>query len=254
MGPVRAGAARIALRFAVALRGESRTRGVIVPIPLASKLRMNEDAATPIPAKPIPRNPLIQTALIRGLSKIIFSLTGWRAVGGPPPGVPKYVMICAPHTSYWDGFWMLGCASLLGIDLRFLGKHQMFKFPIGWLMRGLGAVPVIRSKRQNTVQQAAAWFNSSDAFLLGVAPEGTRSLTGGWKTGFYWIAMEAKVPIVCAFIDYGTKTGGLLPDVIHPTGNMEADFELFRKAYASIVPKFPEKMSPIQPLAPAPAA
>ena len=98
----------------------------------------------------------------------------------------------------------------------------------------------------------AGEFAARDHFTLVMAPEGTRSLTNGWKTGFYWIAMEAKVPIVCAFIDYGTKTGGLLPDVIHPTGNMEADFELFRKAYASIVPKFPEKMSPIQPLATAP--
>jgi len=201
---------------------------------------------SPKSSKAPPRNPLI-----RGLSKLIFGITGWRAVGAPPSGTPKYVMICAPHTSYWDGFWMLGCASLLGIDLRFLGKHTMFKGPLGWLLKGLGAVPVIRSQRQNTVQQAAEWFRSSDEFLLGVAPEGTRRLTEGWKTGFYWIAMEAKVPIACAFIDYETKSGGFTGDVIQPTGNMEADFELFRKAYARITPKFPEKMSPIRPL-PAP--
>lgn len=211
----------------------------------------SEPSPAPTP-KRIPRNPLIQTAFIRGLAKLIFGLTGWKAVGAPPPNTPKYVMICAPHTSYWDGFWMLGCASLLGIDLRFLGKHTMFKGPLGWLLKGLGAVPVIRSQRQNTVQQAAAWFNSSDAFLLGVAPEGTRKLTEGWKTGFYWIAMEAKVPIACAFIDYGTKTGGFLSDLILPTGDIDQDFELFRKAYAKITPKFPEKMSPIRPL-PAPA-
>lgn len=203
-----------------------------------------------IARKQLPRSPLIQTFLIRGLSRLVFTLAGWKAVGAPPPGIPKYVMICAPHTSYWDGFWMLGCASLLGIDLRFLGKHTMFQGPLGWLMKGLGAVPVIRSQRQNTVQQAAEWFKSSDAFLLGVAPEGTRKLTAGWKTGFYWIAMDAKVPIACAFIDYGTKTGGFLPDVIHPTGNIETDFALFQKAYAKITPKFPEKMAPIRPLAP----
>jgi 1-acyl-sn-glycerol-3-phosphate acyltransferase len=211
---------------------------------------MNAQALPPPPARSIPRNPLIQTAVIRGLARLIFALTGWKAVGSPPPGIPKYVMICAPHTSYWDGFWMLGCASLLRIDLRFLGKHTMFKGPLGWLLKGLGAVPVIRSQRQNTVQQAAAWFDSSDAFLLGVAPEGTRKLTGGWKTGFYWIAMEAKVPIACAFVDYATKTAGYLGDVIHPTGNIELDFEQFKKAYARIVPKFPEKMAPIQPLSP----
>jgi 1-acyl-sn-glycerol-3-phosphate acyltransferase len=204
------------------------------------------------PPPQLPRNPLIQTSLIRGLSKLVLGLTGWRAVGVPPPNTPKYVMICAPHTSYWDGFWMLACASMLRIDLRFLGKHTMFKGPLGWLITSLGAVPVIRSQRQNTVQQAAAWFNSSDAFLLGVAPEGTRKLTEGWKTGFYWIAMEAKVPIACAFIDYGTKTGGFLSDLIHPSGDIDQDFELFRKAYAKITPKFPAKMSPIRPL-PAPA-
>ncbi|MEO8501107.1 MAG: 1-acyl-sn-glycerol-3-phosphate acyltransferase [Vicinamibacteria bacterium] len=208
---------------------------------------MNAEPA-PAPTKPLPRNPLIQTALIRGLSKLIFGLTGWKAVGAPPAGVSKYVMICAPHTSYWDGFWMLVCSSILRIDLRFLGKHTMFKGPLSWLLKGLGAVPVIRSQRQNTVQQAAAWFHSHDAFLLGVAPEGTRRLTEGWKTGFYWIAVEAKVPIACAFIDYGTKTGGFLPDLIQPSGNIEEDFALFRKAYAKITPKFPEKMSPIRPL------
>lgn len=175
-------------------------------------------------------------------------------MGAPPKGIPKYVMICAPHTSYWDGFWMLGCASILGIDLRFLGKHTMFKGPLGWLLRGLGAVPVIRSRRQNTVQQAAEWFKSSEAFLLGVAPEGTRKLTEGWKTGFYWIAMEARVPIACAFIDYGSRTGGFLDALIYPTGNIEADFPLFRQAYASVRPKFPEKMSPIRPLSPRPDA
>ncbi len=203
-----------------------------------------------IAGKQLPRSPLIQTFLIRGLSRLVFTLAGWKAVGAPPPKTPKYVMICAPHTSYWDGFWMLGCASLLGIDLRFLGKHTMFHGPLGWLMKGLGAVPVIRSERQNTVQQAAEWFRSSETFLLGVAPEGTRRLTAGWKTGFYWIAMEAKVPIVCAFIDYETRTGGFLPDVIHPTGNIETDFALFEKAYARITPKFPEKLAPIRPLSP----
>jgi 1-acyl-sn-glycerol-3-phosphate acyltransferase len=209
------------------------------------------DEPAPPPPRTLPRNPLIQTTLIRALSKFIFGLTGWRAVGSPPQGISKYVMICAPHTSYWDGFWMLGCASLLRMDLRFLGKHTMFKGPLGWLMRGLGAVPVVRTQRQNTVQAAAAWFQSADAFLLGVAPEGTRRLTEGWKTGFYWIAMEAKVPIACAFVDYRTKSGGFLPDLIHPTGNIEQDFELFRRAYANVTPKFPEKMSPITPIAPA---
>jgi 1-acyl-sn-glycerol-3-phosphate acyltransferase len=211
---------------------------------------MTAEPPSPPTPRALPRNPLIQTAFIRGLAKIVFRLAGWKAVGAPPPDTPRYVMICAPHTSYWDGFWMMGCASLLGIDLRFLGKHTMFKGPLGWLLKGLGAVPVIRSQRQNTVQQAAEWFRSSDAFLLGVAPEGTRKLTGGWKTGFYWIAMEANVPIVCAFIDYGTKTGGFTGDVIRPTGNIEQDFERFGKAYAKIRPKFPEKMAPIRPLSP----
>ena len=196
----------------------------------------------------LPRNLLIQTSVIRALSRLIFGLTGWKAVGAPPPNTPKYVMICAPHTSYWDGFWMLGCASILGLDLRFFGKHTMFKGPLGWLMGSLGAVPVIRSQRQNTVQQAADWFRSNDAFLLGVAPEGTRSLTGGWKTGFYWIAIEAKVPIVCAFIDYANKTGGFTGDVIQPSGDIDADFARFERIYSVITPKFPSKMSPIRPM------
>jgi 1-acyl-sn-glycerol-3-phosphate acyltransferase len=207
-----------------------------------------------MPPKSAPGNLLIQTSLIRGLSRLIFALTGWKAVGAPPRNTPKYVMICAPHTSYWDGFWMLGSASLLGLHLRFLGKHTMFKGPFGWLIKALGAVPVIRSQRQNTVQQAAEWFKSSDTFLLGVAPEGTRKLTPGWKTGFYWIAVEANVPIACAFIDYKTKTGGFTGDLIYPTGNIDQDFALFQKAYAAITPKFPEKQSKVQPISPPPSA
>lgn len=205
----------------------------------------------PLPTeKPdLPGSRFVQTAFIRGLAKIVFRLTGWKAVGTPPPGEPKYVMICAPHTSYWDGFWMMGAAALLGIDLRFLGKHTLLKGPLAWLMKGMGAVPVIRSERRNTVQQAAQWFGSSDAFLLGVAPEGTRKLTGGWKTGFYWIAMEAKVPIACAFVDYRTRSAGFVEQVIHPTGDIDRDFIHFQKAYETITPKFPEKMSPIRPLA-----
>ena len=145
---------------------------------------------------------------------------------------------------------MLGCSSILGIELRFLGKHTLFKGPLGWFMGSLGAVPVIRTERQNTVQAAAEWFRSSDSFLLGVAPEGTRKLTLGWKTGFYWIAIEAQVPIACAFVDYRTKTTGFTGDVIHPTGDIEKDFAMFERAYTKITPKFPEKMSPIVPLAP----
>jgi 1-acyl-sn-glycerol-3-phosphate acyltransferase len=202
------------------------------------------------PSRSLSSNLLVRSSVVLWLSRVIFRMTGWRAVGEKPKSVPKFVMICAPHTSYWDGFWMLGCAAQLGLDLRFLMKHTSFKGPLGWLLRGLGAVPVIRTSRQNTVQAAAEWFRGSGEFLLGVAPEGTRRLTEGWKTGFYWIAVEAKVPIVCAFIDYGTKTGGLLPLVIEPSGDINRDFEKFRAAYANITPKFKEKQSPIAPIAP----
>ena len=200
------------------------------------------------PSRRLGANLLVRSSLVLTLARLIFRITGWRVVGAKPANTPKYVMICAPHTSYWDGFWMLGAASQLGLDLRFLMKHTSFKGPIGWILRSLGAVPVIRTSRQNTVQAAAEWFRAGDEFLLGVAPEGTRKLTEGWKTGFYWIAVEAKVPIVCGFIDYGTKTGGLLPGIIEPSGNIDADFEKFRAAYANFVPKYKEKQSPIAPI------
>jgi 1-acyl-sn-glycerol-3-phosphate acyltransferase len=201
------------------------------------------------PSRKLASNLLVRSAPVLWLSRVIFRMAGWRAVGEKPAGIPKFVMICAPHTSYWDGFWMLGTAAQLGLDLRFLMKHTSFRGPFGILLKSLGAVPVIRTSRQNTVQAAAEWFRTSPEFLLGVAPEGTRKLTEGWKTGFYWIAVEAKVPIVCGFIDYGTKTGGLLPGVIEPSGDIKADFEKFRAAYAHIVPKFKAKQSPITPIA-----
>lgn len=194
-----------------------------------------------------PRRSALSWPIVRWVSRVFFFLSGWKATGAPAP-YRKYVLLAAPHTSNWDGIILLPASSILGLDLRFLGKDSLFKGPLGWLLRALGGIPIDRSKRQSVVSQAVEWFQKSDDLVLGIAPEGTRAYTEGWKTGFYYIALEAKVPIAMGYIDYAKKEGGIFPEFLEPTGDIEKDFEFFRKWYGPCVAGRPENKGPIVPL------
>ena len=98
------------------------------------------------------------------------------------------------------------------------------------------------------MSQAVSWFNRLDTFAIGVAPEGTRQLTTGWRTGFYYIALQARVPIVLGYIDYAKKEGGILPEVLIPTGDIDKDFETLRRLYGPLAARYPEWKGPIVPL------
>ncbi len=182
--------------------------------------------------------------MLKGLAGLILKVGGWTPNGGVPDA-PKAVFIAAPHTSNWDGIWALVYKVAIGLDIRFFGKDTLFWFPLGALLRWLGGIPLDRSKAGGAVQQAVDMLTSQEEFFFGLAPEGTRSLTDGWKTGFYRIAREADVPVYLGFLDYGRKELGIGPR-LDLTGDAEADLQVCRDFYADKAARWPEKVSPIR--------
>lgn len=175
--------------------------------------------------------PVVQTAL-QAFSTAFLRLRGWRVEGQLPPGVHKSVLIAAPHTSNWDLPYTLMVAFALGLQVRWMGKSSIFRFPFGPIMRWLGGIAVNREQSTNLVAVSAAQIREANGPLhLVVPPEGTRSKTRTWKTGFYYIALGAGVPIVMAYMDYAEKRSGLGP-LFTPTGDIERDMAAIKAFYA----------------------
>jgi 1-acyl-sn-glycerol-3-phosphate acyltransferase len=166
-----------------------------------------------------------------------FKRQGW-TVHGTAPMQRKFVVIAAPHTSNWDFLYFVGAADGLNLDLSFMGKKTLFRWPFARLMRDMGGIPVDRSKSTNAVDAMIAEFWVREEFMLTIAPEGTRGKVREWKTGFYSIAIGAKVPMVCGMMDYAKKTVGLGP-AIWPTGDYAADMVLLKAYYSQCTPKHP---------------
>jgi len=177
--------------------------------------------------------------LIRRLLIAWFDRSGWTISGTLPPD-RKFVIMGASHTSNWDFLVFMGAVHAVGRQIRFVGKHSLFRWPMGSFMRALGGVPVDRSAPQDMVSQIVAQFRAHDDFILVVAPEGTRSFNTQWKTGFYQIALKAGVPIVAAGPDYPTKRGVFGP-VIHPTGNYAEDLKPAFAFFRTITPRHPDR-------------
>lgn len=177
------------------------------------------------------------------VARLLLRLGGWTVVGSVPD-VHKAVIIGAPHTSNWDGFWALVYTVAVGLDIKFFIKESMFWFPMSVLLKGMGAIPLNRGKAGGAVQQAVDLLDSSERFFFGLAPEGTRSRTAGWKSGFYRIAEDAGVPIFLGFFDYGSKRLGIGP-MLTLTGDQEADMNIIRSFYESVEGRRPEKTSPV---------
>lgn len=176
------------------------------------------------------------------ISKFVLWIMGWKVMG-EIPRISKYVIVAAPHTSNWDFVIGRAFGYLLGIEAKFLGKSQLFKFPYGWLFRIMGGIPVDRTKHNSLVDFTIDLFHNSEALVLGLAPEGTRKSVSKWKHGFYYIALGAKVPIVLAFMDYKKKQAGI-GKIIYPSGNIKEDFELIETFYQSITPRYPHHYNP----------
>jgi 1-acyl-sn-glycerol-3-phosphate acyltransferase len=177
--------------------------------------------------------PVVNTAL-RALSVTFLKLNGWTVEGSLPPEARKSVFIAAPHTSNWDLPYTLMVAFALRLNIYWMGKASIFRFPFGPLMRWLGGIAVVREKTNNLVAASAQAIEEADGPLqLVVPPEGTRGKTRHWKTGFYFIAQQAKVPIVLAYMDYHRKVSGIGP-IFQPTGDVEADLAAIKQFYAPI--------------------
>jgi len=178
------------------------------------------------------------------IARLLLRLGGWTAVG-KAPDISKAVMIGAPHTSNWDGFWALVYITAIGLQVKFFVKDSMFWFPMGALLRSFGGIPLDRKNARSSVTEAIAEFDRNDSFYFGLAPEGTRGLTPGWKSGFYRIAEGAGVPIVFGFFDYKSRRLGLGP-MLTLTGDKEADMDIIRSFYGSVEGRWPDKTCPIE--------
>jgi 1-acyl-sn-glycerol-3-phosphate acyltransferase len=177
-------------------------------------------------------NTPILSTIYHYLSKFIMRLLGWR-VDGKLPDLPKFILIGAPHTSNWDFILFLGVIFSLRANVRFMGKAELFRFPIGWFFRYCGGVPVDRKKSTGLVEQMVKASNESDRFILTIAPEGTRHHITEWKRGFYHIAKSARIPIVMAIVDGKHKTVHV-GQVFHPTEDIEADMKTIMGVFEGV--------------------
>ena len=169
---------------------------------------------------------------------------GWK-IEGKPPQDKHFVLIAAPHTSNWDLPYLLAFAAVFDLKVSWLAKHSLFYPPMGWIMRALGGIAIVRHKNSNVVDAMIEEFSSRKELVLVVPTEGTRSRVEYWKSGFYHIAVGAGVVIVPSYLDYGNKRGGFGPP-LNPTGNTAIDMQYFREFYADKLGKFPELFGPVR--------
>lgn len=177
------------------------------------------------------------------LGSSFLKLTGWE-VEGHVPEQSKYVLVLAPHTSNWDFPFILAALYTLGVRFYWFGKKEIFRWPVGGFFKWLGGIPIHRGSRQNMVRQTVENIQSREQIIVGVSPEGTRSKSKYWKTGFYHIANQAQIPIVFAFLDYDRKVGGIGP-TMNPTGDIDKDMKTVHQFYSGVTAKYPHKVGKI---------
>ena len=174
------------------------------------------------------------------LSNFIFThVLGWRLVGDFPKYLKKYVVIAAPHTSWKDFPIAILARNSSGEKVNFIGKNSLFKGPFGFIFRSLGGTPVDRSKSSNMVDAIIQIFDNKEEFRLGISPEGTRKKVIKWKTGFYFIAKGAKVPIVMATLDFENKEIKF-SEPYDITDDKEKDFKHFHNFFKGVKGKHSE--------------
>ncbi|NJY62590.1 acyltransferase [Salinimicrobium sp. CDJ15-81-2] len=167
---------------------------------------------------------------------IYFKIMGWKFFGSWPAGIKKAVVIVVPHTSWHDFYLGLLVRRILGVDIKFVAKKELFKPPFGWYFRWMGGTPLDRTAGQNKVDSIAALFRKKEEFRLAIAPEGTRKKVTDWKTGFYYIAKTADVPIVMIAFDFGNKLVKISKPLF-TTDDKDRDFEKIREFYKEVTGK-----------------
>jgi 1-acyl-sn-glycerol-3-phosphate acyltransferase len=182
--------------------------------------------------------------MLKAIARLFLKVAGWDSEGGLPVE-KRFVLIAAPHTSNWDLALLLALAETYDVRVSWMGKHTLFRGPMGRLMTAVGGIPVRRDRRNSLVKQMAAEFEKRDELVLVVPSEGTRGYTPHWKSGFYHIATEAGVPIVMGFLDYAHKRGGFGPALL-PSGDIRADMDEFRAFYSDKTGRHPELFGEIR--------
>ena len=171
-----------------------------------------------------------------------FKFRGWKIKGQIPADIHKCVIIAAPHTSNWDFVFSLGALKLLGYKVNYMVKQELFIFPFSILLKRSGGIAIDRKKNNNVVDEMVASINNSSHIFLMLAAEGTRKRVDKWKSGFYYVAQKAKVPICTGFLDYAKKEAGFGP-VITITENRAEDLAKIKTFYSTISPCIPQNFN-----------
>lgn len=178
----------------------------------------------------------------------VFKRNGWKVETKLPHGIERSVLVGAPHTSNWDLVYGIAALRLLKLDVRFTIKNELNFFPINFFLNRLGALWIDRnsdkenSGKRSMTEMMTELFLKHQKLILLVTPEATRKKMIKWRTGFYHVALAAKVPIAMGYLDYKKKTAGIA-NMIFPTGDKQKDMKEIMMFYQNIHPKFPEKFS-----------
>lgn len=178
--------------------------------------------------------------MIRQFFILMYKLTGWKIIGKLPEE-KKYLLIVAPHTSYWDFPVGIAARSILRMKANFLGKAELFRIPVvGWALRKMGGYPVVREKNTNMVDYVVNMYKEHESLVIVLAPEGTRAYVPKLKTGFYYMAKNAGVPLVMCGFDFKKKTVEI-KEPIYLTDNFDEDMEYIMSYFRGVTGKFPEQ-------------
>lgn len=170
---------------------------------------------------------------------IFFRLMGWSIIGKMSPDIKKSIMIVVPHTSWHDFYIGLFARGIIGLEMNYVAKKELFVFPFGAYFRWMGGAPLDRTGGKNIVDSIVSIFKKRNVFRLAIAPEGTRKKVTEWRTGFYYIALKAEVPIIPIAFDYSRRQV-ILSEPFYPTGIIEADLEILKSHFEGVVGKIPE--------------
>ena len=177
---------------------------------------------------------------MRFFAKLIFNkIMGWELKGAIDRSMKKCVIIVVPHTSSYDFIMGLLIRSMIGLRINYLGKKELFTWPLGYYFRWTGGAPLDRTPGQNKVESIAQLFDKHKTFRLALSPEGTRKKVTKWKTGFYYIATTAKVPIIPIALDFAKKQVRI-GAVFQPTGVIENDIPVLEQHFIGAVGHIPE--------------
>ena len=178
------------------------------------------------------------------IARLFMAILGWN-VSGELPADKKFVLIGAPHTSNWDFFLGLAPIVIFRVKAQWLGKNAIFIWPVGILLRALGGIAIDRYHANGVVGQMVNTITQSDRQVILLAPSGTRKKMPNWRSGFYQIADQANVLIVCGYLDFKTKQAHLGLSLV-PTGDVKKDMDRIRDFYKDVHAKYPEMDTPVR--------